>query len=400
MPLTELRGLDERLVVDTSEARPVFLLAGSNGGYLRISEATRHFLQRVQQGTSFEELARSMRWQDGSPLSAEEVESKYRQLTDQIARFEEGGSEPKGAFWFRRRLVRGATIARLAALCSAALRPAVAVVLVAAIVAAVVAATRLVTPTAPKQFWLSYAVFLVSLLVHELGHASACVRFGGKPSDIGIVIYLLYPSFYSDVTVAWEFRRHQRVVVDLAGVYFQLIFGAGCVAVYAVTGWEPLEGALLFIMGSCLFSLNPILKFDGYWVVADALGVTNLGRQRMRLTRHLLALARGRAVRALPWTRFVSIALALYTVVALGFWVWFLWRLCPTIGHQIVRWGEFAAAFGRELIFAQSGLAWETTKNLLTSTFVLLFVVFMTGRLLAPAVRWVRLRLGTGRSPA
>jgi putative peptide zinc metalloprotease protein len=126
-------------------------------------------------------------------------------------------------------------------------------------------------------------------------------------------------------------------VVDLGGVYFQLVVGAGYVFGYALTGWEPLRVATVFILGSCLFSLNPILKFDGYWVVADALGVTNLDRQPGRVVRHLWARLRGRPAPALPWSPSVTIMLAAYSALTICFWAWFLWRIAPTLLSHAAR---------------------------------------------------------------
>ena len=61
------------------------------------------------------------------------------------------------------------------------------------------------------------------------------------------------------------------MVVDLGGVYFQLLMGTLYAVALAATGWAPLRTALVLVAGSCLFSLNPILKQDGYWIVADSL---------------------------------------------------------------------------------------------------------------------------------
>lgn len=122
-------------------------------------------------------------------------------------------------------------------------------------------------------------VFLLcigSVLWHELGHASALTKFGGAPGKIGFGLFILTPVFYADVSQVWCFRRRQRIVVDLAGVYFQeLAFVA-----FAVLAW--LTSAPQYVL-ACRFidvmvfvALNPVFQFDGYWVLVDYLALPNL----------------------------------------------------------------------------------------------------------------------------
>ncbi|NJM95342.1 MAG: M50 family metallopeptidase [Acaryochloridaceae cyanobacterium CSU_5_19] len=140
----------------------------------------------------------------------------------------------------------------------------------------------------PGQVGWAILFFMISLLMHELGHASACVRYGGRPSEIGFTVYLLWPAFYSDVSDAWRLKRWQRVVVDLGGVFFQLAVAAVYVFLYQQTGWQAYQIALALIIGSCLMTLNPVFKFDGYWVFADAFGITNLSQQPSRIIAYYL----------------------------------------------------------------------------------------------------------------
>ncbi len=104
---------------------------------------------------------------------------------------------------------------------------------------------------------------------------------------------MIYPAFYSDVTDAWRLRRWQRVIVDLSGMYFQLVIGAAYAIAWQCSGWRPFRMAIYGILASGLINLNPILRFDGYWVLCDLLGVTNLGRQPVRLARNLFLRLRG-----------------------------------------------------------------------------------------------------------
>lgn len=393
----ELPDLDEQLAMDTSEGAPVFLLVGDGGTHLRLSPSARALLQRVRGGESFEQLAAAMKRGDGAPLSAAEVESTYRALVDKIAGFKRQSTQPAGLFWLRRRLISPRLAARLGRAGARAYRPLPLLLAGLAILTSVVVASagHVLGRASPDDFWAAYALFLASVAVHELGHASACARFGASPGEIGVVMFFVYPSFYSDVNAAWKLKRWQRVVVDLGGIYFQLLFGCACLLAYQLTGWPPLRGTLLLIAGSCLFSLNPLLKFDGYWVVADALGVTNLSRQPARLLGYLVARLRRRTTRPLPWSPAVCASLALYSALAMTFWAWFLWHLIPALLTHCGRWLSFAEALGVELLALAP--TWPSLRGFLTSSFMLLFVVMMLARLGGPLLGWALRQLRPSR---
>src|SRR2546430_2855596 len=69
---------------------------------------------------------------------------------------------------------------------------------------------------------VTYALLFVATLLHETGHAMACLRYGGKVRSIGFVLYLFQPACYTTVTDAWLFpRKLHRIVVSLGGVYIE-----------------------------------------------------------------------------------------------------------------------------------------------------------------------------------
>ena len=118
-----------------------------------------------------------------------------------------------------------------------------------------------------------------SVVVHEFGHASAVARFGGKPGSIGAGLYILLPVLYADVSQIWSFRQKQRVVVDLGGIYFQQIVFAVLALAAVIAGERSLRAACISIDAMTLVAINPVFRFDGYWVLVDALGIPNLHRQ-------------------------------------------------------------------------------------------------------------------------
>lgn len=341
--LQDLRGLQERLLVDTSEDCPVYLLAiGNPPIYIRLSPVAYQLLQQRSLGVSFESLAQTISQQTGKCMSPANVEIAYQQVVERISEIERNPKRQRSGFLIRLPLLPKETVNQIACYLSLAFQPKIALCLLAGVVAATAIAPQhdLTLNVTPTGLWWGYALFIVSLLIHELGHASACVRYGAEPSDIGFTIYLIWPGFYSNVSAAWKLKRWQRVIVDLGGIFFQLIVAAIYVVTYTFTNWAPLKVALVMIVGSCLFSLNPIFKFDGYWVLADALGVTNLSQEPRRIFRHIFDRLNQRSVKPLPWSPLIMSVLALYTVFSFGIWGYFFWVVLPTLWRHVLSYPE------------------------------------------------------------
>jgi putative peptide zinc metalloprotease protein len=134
-------------------------------------------------------------------------------------------------------------------------------------------------------------VMLLSLLgafVHETGHASALISYGGKQTEIGFGIYVYYPVLYTDVSEAWKLSRHQRAMIDMAGVYFQSVFQVLLLVLYFSHG-SPIPIYFFVFTDLIMFrTMNPFLRMDGYWLVADLFGIFNLRQQSTKLIKHYL----------------------------------------------------------------------------------------------------------------
>jgi putative peptide zinc metalloprotease protein len=137
---------------------------------------------------------------------------------------------------------------------------------------------------------------LFSVLVHEFGHAAACLRYGCPPGRIGIGLYLIFPTLFTDVTRAWRLPARQRAIVDLGGLYFQsaLLVALGA---YGLLTSSPIALQLIWItLFSMLYTLNPVFKMDGYWLLSDLSGLPNLHRRMGEGGRELLGLGGSRRV--------------------------------------------------------------------------------------------------------
>jgi putative peptide zinc metalloprotease protein len=331
--------------------------------------------------------------QAGRSVSPAEAERAYDSVVDRITTIERHAKPIGPDFLLRWTLLPESLVVRLASWLSLAFYKPIAYCLLAGIGAAMAIAPRqlFTFKVTPADFLWSYLLFLGSLLMHELGHASACTRYGARPSGIGFSIYLIFPTFYSDVSAAWALKRWQRVIVDLGGIYFQLVIGAHYAAAYMLSGWEPLKVALVMIAGSCFLSLNPIFKFDGYWVVADALGVTNLSQQPYRLLRHLFIWLRGRPVQPLPWSPFVTGVLALYLPLSFGVWGYCLWIVLPMLWQQVLGYPSLALALLKELLHPSHTVDIARLYTFLISTCMMTVVLLIWWRLVMLVFASVRL---------
>ncbi|MCW2925091.1 MAG: hypothetical protein JWM98_2495 [Thermoleophilia bacterium] len=128
----------------------------------------------------------------------------------------------------------------------------------------------------PELILLLFALGVGSAGFHELGHATACRYGGGTPGAMGAGIYLVWPAFYTDVTDAYRLPTRARLRTDLGGLYFNAI-----VAVAAFGAWAVLRvDSLLLLIGLQLLGmvkqLSPVIRADGYHILADVTGVPDL----------------------------------------------------------------------------------------------------------------------------
>jgi len=120
---------------------------------------------------------------------------------------------------------------------------------------------------------------LLSTLFHECGHAAACRYGGARPGVIGMGFYVMWPAFFTNVTDAYRLGRAGRVRTDLGGVYFNAIFVLALTAAYRTTGLAVLASAVVLTHAEIVQQLVPSLRFDGYFILADLIGVPDLFRR-------------------------------------------------------------------------------------------------------------------------
>lgn len=128
---------------------------------------------------------------------------------------------------------------------------------------------------------LIFLLFIFSL-IHELGHSTACRKLGARHGGIGFGFYLFMPVFFADVSDAWKLKPSSRIIIDLAGVFMELIFCNIIIVAYLLSESTVLIHFLWIALIKMIINLNPFFRYDGYWVLSDMIEVPNLRRQSLK----------------------------------------------------------------------------------------------------------------------
>lgn len=128
----------------------------------------------------------------------------------------------------------------------------------------------------PHLLVLVAVVTLFSAGFHEFGHAAAARYGGAQPGVMGLGLYLVWPAFYTDVTDSYRLDRAGRIRTDLGGLYFNAIVAVGTFVWWWASGSEALLLLVATQVLQMVQQLLPLLRFDGYHVLADISGVPDL----------------------------------------------------------------------------------------------------------------------------
>ena len=147
---------------------------------------------------------------------------------------------------------------------------------------------------APDNLFLLYLALVIVKSLHEFGHAFACRRFGGEVHTMGVMFLLFTPIPYMDATSSWSFRsRWKRAFVASAGMIVELFVAAIATIVWIRTApgtVHSLAYNMMFLasVSTLLFNINPLLRFDGYYILSDLLDIPNLHQRSTGLIKHLI----------------------------------------------------------------------------------------------------------------
>ncbi|MDB4749715.1 HlyD family efflux transporter periplasmic adaptor subunit [Rubripirellula sp.] len=208
-------------------------------------------------------------------------------------------------------------------------------------------------------------VLSITKVVHELAHAIACKRFGGECREIGLMFLVGVPCLYCDVSDAWMLpRRWQRILISAAGMLAELTLASIAALVWLFTVDGPVRDVCATVMVVCsvttvLFNGNPLLRYDGYYMLSDATGIPNLSAEATGILREWVR----RFLWASPGTGGFELSKRNFLVAAYGFMSGFyrivIFALIMLMIYRFAERYEMSDAVG---VLALSALAWLLFK--------------------------------------
>ncbi|MBN2211596.1 MAG: HlyD family efflux transporter periplasmic adaptor subunit [Sedimentisphaerales bacterium] len=136
-------------------------------------------------------------------------------------------------------------------------------------------------------FWLVKAI-------HELGHGLTCKYYGGEVHDMGFLLLVFNPMLYCNITDSWTFiHKWRRLLVGAGGILAELLIAALAAVVWYFTDLPGFVHSWMFnvviicSISTIMFNANPLLKFDGYYILMDMIEVPNLRQRASKLMNRL-----------------------------------------------------------------------------------------------------------------
>lgn len=183
---------------------------------------------------------------------------------------------------------------------------------------------RLQSFVSVENLLLMAVVLAACKVLHELGHALTCKHFGGQCHELGVMLLVFTPCLYCNVSDAWMLQnKWKRIAISSAGIYVELFLAAICTFLWWFSAPGTFNSICLNVMFVCsvstvLFNGNPLLRYDGYFILADLIELPNLREQSQTLIRRFVSRCLGAQPRE-TWTlqRQHRFQLATYAIAAL-----------------------------------------------------------------------------------
>ncbi|WP_233200086.1 hemolysin D [Blastopirellula marina] len=143
----------------------------------------------------------------------------------------------------------------------------------------------------PSNWLLLGAVLGVTKICHEFGHGLSCKRYGGECHEMGVMFLVMTPCLYCNVSDSWMLpNKWHRAAIGAAGMYIEVILAS--IATFIWWFSEPgllnhLALQVMFVssVSTVIFNGNPLLRYDGYYILADIMEVPNM-RQKASSVLH------------------------------------------------------------------------------------------------------------------
>lgn len=139
-----------------------------------------------------------------------------------------------------------------------------------------------------------FVAFWLVKCIHEFGHGLTCKNYGGEVHEIGFLILVFAPFLYCDITDSWTFRsKAHRFLTTAGGIMVELFIAAVAAVVWFFTESPGFIHAfshnivIICSISTVMFNANPLLKFDGYYMLMDMIEVPNLRQRATTMMKNL-----------------------------------------------------------------------------------------------------------------
>lgn len=209
----------------------------------------------------------------------------------------------------------------------------------------------------PNWLWL-WITLAGTKVVHEFGHGLTCRYYGAACREMGVMLLVLSPTLYCDVSDSWRLKsKWQRIAIGAAGMAIESVLSTIALFIW----WNTQPGLVHYLclnvffvttISTVIFNANPLLRYDGYYMLADFLGIPNLRSKADRLLQRAFAtLCLGIELppdplepkRGRPWFILFTIASSLYSWFVQFSILWFLYGWLKP--YELQSLGAALAAF-------------------------------------------------------
>ena len=195
------------------------------------------------------------------------------------------------------------------------------------------------------------AVLAITKVIHEFGHGLTCKHFGGECHEMGVMFLVMTPCLYCNVSDSWMLpNKWHRAWIGAAGMYIEIVMASICTFLWWFSEPGMLHAICLSTMFVCsvstiLFNANPLLRYDGYYILADLMEIPNLRQKASTiLTRKMGAWCLGLEEPEDPFLpqrnqlffALFTVAAAIYRWVILFGIIWFLYRIFEPYGLKVI----------------------------------------------------------------
>ncbi|MEO5959869.1 MAG: efflux RND transporter periplasmic adaptor subunit [Opitutaceae bacterium] len=229
-----------------------------------------------------------------------------------------------------------------------------------------------------ENLFLVWVTIIIVKTLHEFGHATTCRHFGGEVHEMGICLICFAPAGYVDASDAWMMRnKAHKLYTTMAGVFTEFVI-AGIAAhlwLYLPPGLAKnlaFNAMIVASVNTVFFNANPLMKFDGYYVVSDLLEIPNLRSKAMvycsyHLQRWLLGYRNIAQERALQDERHNRV-FVVYSVLAYLYMMTVIYSLTQVFARFLGPYGlhDFGLALG---IFVEGSFVMFPVVKVLSDAF-------------------------------